>query len=116
MGRALNPISGLPLARVEGVVTSGISMIHANTAPVIVDAANYGVGWANFSFIQPNAKPLRIRIPRMRGFECYIRGAYAGKTYRLVFLNDGKSSASVFADITQYRLLSNPHAWPAIAH
>lgn len=94
-----DPLSGLPAAHIDGIVTDGISTIRSSDVLAIADATGRIVGLAEFSFIKRNARPMRIGIPRKHGFDGYIRNYHAGQPYRLVLLQPGQPHSTVLADI-----------------
>lgn len=91
----IDPLSGLPAARVEGVIKHGISEVHSDDEWAILDSANRIVGFAEFSFINHDAHALRLDVPRKRGFNGYIRDYKFGQRYDLALI----ATAHGYADL-----------------
>jgi len=73
-----DPGASRPAAHVEGWVTQGSgAMRHGQL--VILSGDEIVSGFAEFSFIRPNARSLLLELPFKRGFDGYIRD-YDGKT------------------------------------
>jgi hypothetical protein len=79
-------LNGLPAARIEGLVSQGISSVAHEDQLAILDEGDRVVGLAEFSFIAYDAHALRLDVPRKRGFDGYIRNYQANRSYRLVLL------------------------------
>ena len=79
-------LNGLPAARVEGVIAEGIANVPHPGQLAILDQDDRVAGLLEFSFIRPDAKALRLDIPRKHGFDGYIRNYHADQNYRLIVL------------------------------
>jgi len=95
--------SGLPAARVEGVVSQGIATIGAVGPLAILDADSRVAGFAEFSFIASDPSGLRLNVPLKRGFDAYIRDFHADRDYRLVLLDTGAHRAQVLQVLSASR-------------
>ncbi len=91
--------NGASCGHLAGWITSGISRVAHGGPLVVVDDDGRVMGYAEFSFIAPNARPLRLDAPRKRGFDAYLRELDAHRTYRLVQLELPGDSGSVLATI-----------------
>lgn len=80
--------TGAPIARFDGWISSGISAAQDAGALVVLDPTNRIVGFADFSYIRPQARPLRLSLPKKRGYDGYIRDYDPGARYRLAIVRD----------------------------
>ncbi len=96
-GVFVDPLSELPVARIEGVVLEGMARIQPGDELAIVDVNNRIVGFAEFSFIAQEVPALRT--PRKRGFDGYVDDYHAGQSYRVVLLLQGRQDAVTLAEI-----------------
>lgn len=80
--------NGAPIARFDGWIASGISAAQDAGELVVIDTNDRIVGFAEYSFIRPQAEVLRLDLPKKRGYDGYIRGYEAGATYRLALVHD----------------------------
>jgi hypothetical protein len=78
--------TGMPAARIEGIVTHGIAKVRREDQIAVLDENNTIVGVAEFSFIRTDAHVLRPDLPRKRGFDGYIRDYQPGRIYRVALL------------------------------
>jgi len=79
-------VSDLPAASVEGELTQGMALVRG-TQLVIVDDTQRVCGIAEFSFASRESDhPLRLHLPRKRGFDGYIRDYHAERSYRVAVL------------------------------
>jgi len=78
--------TGMPAARIEGIVTHGIAKVRGKDQIAVLDENNTIVGVAEFSFIRTDAHVLRPDLPRKRGFDGYIRDYKPGRIYRVALL------------------------------
>lgn len=76
-----DPLSGLPVARVQGVVAD-IAALDPWLA--VVDGADRVVGLGRFDWIPGVPHQLRLRPSRMRGYDALIRGYDPAQHYRVV--------------------------------
>lgn len=80
--------TGAPIAHLEGWIASGISAAQDAGELVVIDPNDRIVGFAEYSFIRPQAEVLRLDLPKKRGYDGYIRDYEAGAAYRLVLVRD----------------------------
>jgi len=73
-----DPGASRPAAHIEGWVTRGIGAMRHGQLVILSDDQIVS-GFAEFSFIRPNARSLLLELPFKRGFDGYIRD-YDGKT------------------------------------
>ena len=78
-----DPVSALPAARVEGVVRQGLNAID-DCQLAVIDEDDRVVGLAQRSFIDGEARILRLHHPAKNGFDAYIRDYRADRRYRIV--------------------------------
>ena len=92
-------LNGLPAARVQGMIANGIASVPASSQLAILDGDDHVVGLLEFSFIKPDAKALRLDLPRKRGFDGYIRDYHADQNYRLVLLQPNANRVLVLKQL-----------------
>jgi len=68
-----------PSAHIEGWVTRGIGSLRQRGQLVVLSGDRIVAGFAEFSFVRPNARSLLLDVPLKRGFDGYIRD-YDSKT------------------------------------
>lgn len=73
-----------PAGHIEGWITRGIAPARRFGELVVLSEDGHEiVGFANFSFVVPEVRPLRLAIPRKRGFDAFVRHYDAGRPYVL---------------------------------
>jgi hypothetical protein len=84
------PTDGAPgtgPAHCEGWIAEGNKPAHQLGMLVLLDQNRVISGFGEFSFISPVSKALILRLPKKRGFDCYVESFDANTTYTLVLLN-----------------------------
>lgn len=90
---------GNPAAHFEGWVVHGIASVRNGGPLAVLDETDTVRGFAEFSFIAPNARSLRFDVPRKRGFDGYIHSFNPGHAYRLVQLHVDRGEATLLATL-----------------
>ncbi|MBL8300156.1 MAG: hypothetical protein JNN30_17595 [Rhodanobacteraceae bacterium] len=79
--------AGAAFLRFTGNIDSGIRRIGDRGPLAVLDAERRVRGYAEFSFIRPDASSFRLTLPRKRGFDGYVSTYDEGAIYELVQLD-----------------------------
>jgi len=79
-----DPIALQPAGRFEGWITQGLAMVKRGAQLTVLSDDRTIAGFAQFSFIRPDSRALRLNAPRKRGFDGYIRDFDKSKNYTFI--------------------------------
>lgn len=92
-------IDGKPAAYIEGWFPNAHGAPKRGWPLALLDSHDRIAGFAQFSFISPNAAPLRFSLPVKKGFDGYIRDFSASEHYRLIAIDVKGGVATVLAHL-----------------
>lgn len=90
-------VDGKPGAYLEGWFQNAHGAPKHGWPLALLDSQDRVVGFAQFSFIGYNARPLRLTVPIKKGFDGYIRDYRAEEHYRLISIDPTRGVATVLA-------------------
>lgn len=85
--------------RFQGVVSTGIRVIHERGPLAVIDPDRRIVGYAMFSHVGKPMRTLSLSLPLKRGFDGYIKGYDPAIRYRLVSMASAGDESWELADI-----------------
>ncbi len=102
------PDANRPAAHIEGWVTRGIGTVRQRGQLVVLSEDRIVAGFAEYSFVRPNARSLLLDVPSKRGFDGYIRN-YDNKTkYTLAVADFGANRAFSLTSLPAPSSATNP--------
>jgi hypothetical protein len=96
-----------PAVHLEGNVERGIAELQHGRDIAVLDDSRTVVGLAEFSFIGPATRSLRLDMPRKRGFDGYIRHYDPDRRYTVVSLDRTGNEAIELAPLTTLGPVTN---------
>lgn len=100
--------NGEASAHFEGWVVQGIAALPRAGTLAVLDDHDLVRGFAEFSFIRPDAESLRLDLPSKRGFDGYIRHYGPSERYRLVHVSPAADRAILLGVIPPTSPIGTP--------
>ena len=102
------PDAKRPAAHIEGWVTRGIGTLRQRGQLVVVSDDGIVAGFAEFSFVRPNARSLLLDVPFKRGFDGYIRNYDSQTKYTLAVVDFDTNRGFALATLPALSPSTNP--------